>query len=102
MLALCKILFQVIKEQIEMTERTCEYALYVQGMIQRNEAMIQESLESFQAAAMLNPNSLENLKQVWCSLLHTLFYFYLIQTTSVSSYALSIFHDIGPYRFVLS
>lgn len=47
-----------------MTERTCEYALYVRGMIQRNEAMIQESLESFQAAAMLNPNSLENLKQV--------------------------------------
>ena len=47
-----------------MTERTCEYALYVQGMIQRNEALIQESLESFQAAAMLNPNSLENLKQV--------------------------------------
>ncbi|KAL5247977.1 hypothetical protein ACHWQZ_G017220 [Mnemiopsis leidyi] len=59
---------QVIKEQIEMTERTCEYALYVQGMIQRNEALIQESLESFQAAAMLNPNSLENLKQVGRSL----------------------------------
>ena len=62
------ILLQVIREQIEMTERTCEYALYVQGMIQRNEAMIQESLESFQAAAMLNPNSLENLKQVFTSI----------------------------------
>ena len=98
MLAHCKILFQVIKEQIEMTERTCEYALYVQGMIQRNEAMIQESLESFQAAAMLNPNSLENLKQVWCLSLHTLFYFYLIQTTYVSSYGLSIFNDIRPHH----
>ena len=55
---------QVIKEQVEMTDSACEYALYVQGMVQRNDALIQESLESFQAAAMLNPNSLENLKQV--------------------------------------
>ena len=47
-----------------MSDGACEYALYVQGMILRNEAQIQESLESFQAAAMLNPNSLENLKQV--------------------------------------
>lgn len=59
---------QVIKEQVEMTDSACEYALYVQGMVQRNDALIQESLESFQAAAMLNPNSLENLKQVGRSL----------------------------------
>ena len=58
------IVYQIIKEQIEVSDGACEYALYVQGMILRNEAQIQESLESFQAAAMLNPNSLENLKQV--------------------------------------
>lgn len=55
---------KVIKDQTEVTDGACEYALYVQGMILRNEALIQESLESFQAAAMINPNKLETLKQV--------------------------------------
>ncbi|XP_064641769.1 Bardet-Biedl syndrome 4 protein-like isoform X2 [Lineus longissimus] len=61
----CKAL---IKEQLSETNGMCEYAVYVQALISRQEGRIQESLEMFQTCALLNPNNPENLKQVARSL----------------------------------
>ncbi|KAM4677604.1 BBSome complex member BBS4 [Discoglossus pictus] len=58
----------VIKEQLQVTQGVCEYAVYVQALILRLEGRIQESLELFQSCAILNPTSSENLKQVARSL----------------------------------
>ncbi|EDV29784.1 uncharacterized protein TRIADDRAFT_18483 [Trichoplax adhaerens] len=61
----CKAL---IKEQLAETHGLCEYAIYVQGLILRQEGKIQESLEMFQKASILNPKNIDNLKQVARSL----------------------------------
>ncbi|XP_027229476.2 BBSome complex member BBS4 isoform X1 [Penaeus vannamei] len=62
---LCK---QLIREQLEETRGMCEYANYVQGLILRQEGKIQESFELFQLCNILNPNSVENIKQMARSL----------------------------------
>ena len=41
-----------------------ERSFYLVGMILRQEGEIQGSLEMFQQAALLNPNNVENIKQV--------------------------------------
>ncbi|XP_042211693.1 Bardet-Biedl syndrome 4 protein-like [Homarus americanus] len=58
---LCK---QLIREQLEETRGMCEYANYVQGLILRQEGKIQESFELFQLCNILNPSSVENIKQM--------------------------------------
>ncbi|XP_069382267.1 Bardet-Biedl syndrome 4 protein isoform X3 [Paralichthys olivaceus] len=58
----------IIKEQLQETNGTCEYAIYVQALILRLEGKIQQSLELFQSCAILNPSSADNLKQVARSL----------------------------------
>ncbi|KAL5021550.1 hypothetical protein ScPMuIL_000705 [Solemya velum] len=62
---LCKVL---IKEQLGECGGMCEYAVYVQALILRQEGRIQESLELFQTCTLLNPHSADNLKQVARSL----------------------------------
>ncbi|XP_050711452.1 Bardet-Biedl syndrome 4 protein-like isoform X2 [Eriocheir sinensis] len=58
---ICK---QLIREQLEETRGMCEYANYVQGLILRQEGKIQESFELFQLCNILNPSSVENIKQM--------------------------------------
>ncbi|XP_041034170.1 Bardet-Biedl syndrome 4 protein isoform X1 [Carcharodon carcharias] len=58
----------IIKEQLQETQGMCEYAVYVQALIFRLEGKIQESLELFQSCAILNPQNVDNLKQVARSL----------------------------------
>ncbi|XP_013408748.1 Bardet-Biedl syndrome 4 protein [Lingula anatina] len=58
----------LIKEQLTETGGMCEYAVYVQALILRQEGRIQESLELFQTCSLLNPNNADNLKQVARSL----------------------------------
>ncbi|XP_055674713.1 Bardet-Biedl syndrome 4 protein isoform X2 [Falco peregrinus] len=58
----------VIKEQLQESQGLCEYAVYVQALIFRLEGKIQESLELFQTCSILNPRSVDNLKQVARSL----------------------------------
>lgn len=55
---------QLIREQLEETRGMCEYANYVQGLILRQEGKIQESFELFQLCNILNPSSIENIKQM--------------------------------------
>ncbi|XP_045128837.1 Bardet-Biedl syndrome 4 protein-like isoform X2 [Portunus trituberculatus] len=55
---------QLIREQLEETRGMCEYANYVQGLILRQEGKIQESFELFQLCNILNPSSVENIKQM--------------------------------------
>ncbi|XP_078608674.1 BBSome complex member BBS4-like [Branchiostoma floridae x Branchiostoma japonicum] len=62
---LCK---SLIKEELQESQGMCEYAIYVQALIMRQEGNIQESLELFQTCSLLNPQSVENLKQVARSL----------------------------------
>lgn len=55
---------QVVEEQLTETKGTCEYALYVKGLICRLNGDLSESLSLFQACTMLNPQNVQNLKQV--------------------------------------
>eukprot|EP00002_Diphylleia_rotans_P014612 TRINITY_DN2847_c0_g1_i1.p1 TRINITY_DN2847_c0_g1~~TRINITY_DN2847_c0_g1_i1.p1 ORF type:complete len:456 (-),score=84.57 TRINITY_DN2847_c0_g1_i1:290-1657(-) len=59
---------QVIEETLKECNGICEYPLYVKALIKRQEGEIQESLQLFQAATVLNPNNIANLKQVARSL----------------------------------
>ncbi|KAJ8042304.1 Bardet-Biedl syndrome 4 protein [Holothuria leucospilota] len=61
----CKAL---IKERLSESSGMCEYALYVQALILRQEGRIQESLECFQTCALINAQNPNNLKQVARSL----------------------------------
>jgi Bardet-Biedl syndrome 4 protein len=61
----CKVL---IGELLQETEGMCEYAIYVLGLIKRQEGDILESLELFQRAVTLNPNNSAAIKQVARSL----------------------------------
>lgn len=61
---ICKTLIQ---EQLDETHGMCEYALYIKGLILRQEGFILESLELFQTCSVLNASS-EHLKQVARSL----------------------------------
>ncbi|XP_033754504.1 Bardet-Biedl syndrome 4 protein-like [Pecten maximus] len=58
----------LIKEQLAESGGMCEYAVYVQALILRQEGKIQESLEMFQTCTLLNPTSADNLKQAARSL----------------------------------
>lgn len=58
----------LIRELLAETDETCEYALYVLGLIARQEGNVAFSLELFQKAMQLNPNSAENRKQLARSL----------------------------------
>jgi Bardet-Biedl syndrome 4 protein len=46
----------------------CEYAVYVKALIRRAQGRVDESLQLFQAACVLNPANCDNLKQVGRSL----------------------------------
>jgi Bardet-Biedl syndrome 4 protein len=55
---------KVIEEQLVETHGNCEYALFVKGLIKRSSGELQEALALFQAATMINPHNVANLKQV--------------------------------------
>lgn len=59
----------LIKERLSESNGQCEYALYVQALILRQEGRIQESLECFQTCSLINAQNPNNLKQVARSLL---------------------------------
>jgi Bardet-Biedl syndrome 4 protein len=54
----------LIEEQLKECKGLCEYALYVKGLIKRSSGHLQESLSLFQAATMISPHNVANLKQV--------------------------------------
>lgn len=54
----------VIEAQLRDTEGTCEYALYVKGLLKRTEGALTESLELLQAAVLVSPESVESRKQL--------------------------------------
>eukprot|EP00760_Papus_ankaliazontas_P025637 PhM_4_TR2829/c0_g1_i1/m.10480/K16531/BBS4; Bardet-Biedl syndrome 4 protein len=54
----------LIEEQLTDTKGMCEYAIFVKALIKRYLGELQESLSLFQAATLLNPHSVTNLKQV--------------------------------------
>lgn len=56
------------------TNGLCEYAHYVRGLLLREEGRVQESVDAFQQCILLNPNSVDNLKQVARSLYVLLVY----------------------------
>lgn len=58
----------LIEEQLRECRGLCEYALYIKGLIKRGNGDLQESLALFQAATMISPHSVTNLKQVGRSL----------------------------------
>ncbi|PSN53755.1 Bardet-Biedl syndrome 4 protein [Blattella germanica] len=94
---ICKILIQ---EELERSNGMCEYATYIQGLILRHEGKIQESLEYFQMCHTLNPNNVNNIKQVARSLYllgrHRLAVeAYLEAERVVSSPDWDIYHSLG-------
>lgn len=54
----------VIEAQLRETEGTCEYALYVKGLLRRAEGNLTESLVLLQAAALVAPENMSNKKQL--------------------------------------
>lgn len=48
---------QVIEAQLRETEGTCEYALYVKGLLKRLEGALSESLELLQTAVLISPEN---------------------------------------------
>ncbi|KAF2364093.1 Tetratricopeptide repeat [Trinorchestia longiramus] len=59
---------KLTKELLAETRGMCEYANYVQALILRHQGKIHESLELFQLCNVLNPKSVQNLKQMARSL----------------------------------
>lgn len=53
----------VIEAQLRDTEGTCEYALYVKGLLKRMEGKLTESLGLLQAAVLVGPENTESRKQ---------------------------------------
>jgi len=58
----------LIEEQLTESKGMGEYAIFVKALIKRSSGELQESLTLFQAATLLNPHSVVNLKQVGRSL----------------------------------
>ncbi|KAK3755416.1 hypothetical protein QZH41_016631, partial [Actinostola sp. cb2023] len=58
----------LIQEQLQETQGMCEYALYAQALILRQEGQIQDSLDLFQQTVRISPFSADNMKQVARSL----------------------------------
>lgn len=59
---------KVIEAALSECKGLCEYPLYVKALIRRQQGGIAESLQLFQAATVLNPHNIANLKQVGRSL----------------------------------
>lgn len=59
---------KVIDAQLTECKGQCEYPIYVKALIRRQQGCIAESLQLFQAATVLNPHNVANLKQVGRSL----------------------------------
>jgi Bardet-Biedl syndrome 4 protein len=59
---------KVIEAQLAECKGMAEYPLYVKALIRRQQGCIGESLQLFQAATVLNPHNVANLKQVGRSL----------------------------------
>ena len=59
---------KAIEQQLKDSNGLAEYPTYVKALIMRQEGKIQESLQLFQLATILNPNNVANLKQVGRSL----------------------------------
>lgn len=92
----CKVL---IREQLAESGGMCEYALYVQGLILRQEGKIQESLDVFQTCTVLNMQNPENLKQTARSLFllarHKAAIDVYNQAATISERDWEIFHNLG-------
>ncbi len=59
---------KIIEIQLQETQGQSEYPIYIKALIRRHEGKIVESLQLFQAATILNPHNVQNLKQVGRSL----------------------------------
>jgi len=59
---------RLVESQLQSCDGMCEFPIFIKGMIYRQRGQVQEALELFQAATLLNPMSQENLKQVGKSL----------------------------------
>lgn len=55
---------QVIEAQLRETEGTCEYALYVKGLLKRIEGALTESLELLQTAVLIGPENAASRTQL--------------------------------------
>eukprot|EP01063_Lacrimia_lanifica_P034666 TRINITY_DN644_c0_g1_i1.p1 TRINITY_DN644_c0_g1~~TRINITY_DN644_c0_g1_i1.p1 ORF type:complete len:437 (+),score=219.60 TRINITY_DN644_c0_g1_i1:59-1369(+) len=63
-----KLCLMLVEEQLEECRGLCEYAIYIKALIKRANGELQESMTLFQAATVLNPHNVQNLKQVGRSL----------------------------------
>lgn len=59
---------KVIEVSLEECKGAAEYPIYVKALIRRQQGKVTESLQLFQAATVLNPHNISNLKQVGRSL----------------------------------
>ena len=63
-----KACLDAIEEELQVCNGLCEYPIYCKGLIMRHKGRVNESLKYFQAATLLSPHNILNLKQVARSL----------------------------------
>jgi Bardet-Biedl syndrome 4 protein len=81
---------QVIEAQLRETEGTCEYALYVKGLLKRMEGALTESLELLQTAVLISPENAASRTQLGRAL-HLL---------GRHEEAIQVFHEAASIRSV--
>jgi len=59
---------ELINNTLSANRNLCEYALYVKALILRKKGKINESMELFRSANIIDPNNVCSLKQVARSL----------------------------------
>jgi len=63
-----KACLDAIEQELQVCNGLCEYPIYCKGLIMRHKGKVNESLKYFQAATLLSPHNIMNLKQVARSL----------------------------------
>ncbi|XP_065167509.1 Bardet-Biedl syndrome 4 protein isoform X2 [Atheta coriaria] len=90
----------LINDEIEQSQGKNEFALYKKGIILREEGNLQESLETFQQCHKINPENVDNLKQIGkCLFMLKRFRLaleaYLQAENAAQKHDWEIFHNIG-------
>lgn len=55
---------RLVESQLQSCDGLCEYPIYIKGLVLRQRGQVQEALELFQSAAVLDPASQDTLRQI--------------------------------------
>lgn len=82
----------LIESQLRETGGTCEYALYLKGLLKRQEGKLTESLQLLEASVLVNPLNIVNRKQLGRALM----------LLGKHKQAIDVFEEVNVRRMVAS